>query len=134
MSSGYVIGRLYRDAEMKQIKEKDVCILTVACERSVMGKTYTDFVQCTIYGKEAPQFAELPKDTMVCVENGRYSARAYESKGEWKAALQYNSFGSCVKVLSGGTPAREEAPAPRPAARPVAAAAPAADDGDSAPF
>lgn len=129
MSSGYVIGRLYRDAELKQIKEKDACILTVACERSVMGKTYTDFVQCTIYGKEASQFAELPKDTMVCVENGRYSARAYESKGEWKAALQYNSYGSCVKVLSSGVTPREEAPVPKAAARPAAAAA-AADDGD----
>ena len=133
MSSGYVIGRLYRDAELKKINEKDACVFTVACERSVMGKTYTDFVQCTIYGKEAAQFAELPKDTMVCVENGRYSARAYESKGEWKAALQYNSYGSCVKVLSGGVPAREEAPAPRPAQR---AAAPAAadDDGGGVPF
>lgn len=131
MSSGYVIGRLYRDAEMKQIKEKDVCILTVACERKVMDKTYTDYVQCSIYGKEASQYAGIPKGTMICVENGRYSARAYESKGEWKASLQYNSFGACVKVLSGSASAQDEAPAPRPAPR---AAAPAADDGDSIPF
>lgn len=109
MSEGWVVGTLYKAAEIKTINNKSVLSFTVKCERDAGDKTFTDYVSVSCYGKDVADWEGMPEGTLVQCSGGRYSARGYEKGGEIKGSLNYNCWTNNIRVLNKATRAATKA-------------------------
>lgn len=133
MSEGWIIGRVYREGKVVQVKEKDTLQFTVECRRKFGERTFSEYVSVTAYGQGVQQM-QIPKGRMIMVSGGRYGARAYVSSKtqEHKALLTYNCSASGINLLDFSE--NEDAPADRPAPRPAPAPAAQAPRARPAPM
>lgn len=71
-----VIGNLTADSEVKTMNGVNVITFSVACNRKVAGREFTDYIDCTLNQERAAIFPYLLKGKKVYVQ-GLPRMRAY---------------------------------------------------------
>ncbi|WP_214854931.1 single-stranded DNA-binding protein [Exiguobacterium sp. s130] len=78
-----LVGRLTRDPEMKYTQSGiAVTRFTLACDRQFTqdGKRETDFIDCTVWRKQAENVAQYLKKGSLAGVEGRLQISSYEDK------------------------------------------------------
>lgn len=97
-----VVGRLTRDAELRQAGSSQVCGFTVA---ATPYKAEAHFIDVSVWGKRGEALVQfLTKGQQVTVI-GNFSVRKYEHNGEQRFALEINA--SEVALVGGKGAATE---------------------------
>ena len=107
-----VIGRLVRDAEMKQTKTgKTNCSFTVACDVGYGDNKKSEFVRFTLWDKTATGLSPyLKKGTQVFVSAESVSANAYINKDGEAAGSLEGGFVKTIKLLGSKKDSDDTAP------------------------
>lgn len=88
MSIVHIAGRLGRDAELKHVKETDVCNFSVAETIGFGDRKQTQWWSCALWGSRGEKLAQyLTKGTAVTV-CGEVTTREYTGKDGLKFELQ----------------------------------------------
>lgn len=75
-----VVGRLTRDAELKQTQGGPLLAFAVASNKKVKGEESVMFFDCSLFGKRGEALAQyLSKGSQVCV-TGELEQREYQGK------------------------------------------------------
>jgi len=114
MNSATFVGRLGRDAELKDVNQNKVLSFSVASDTGYGENKATMWVSCSIWGKRAESLHQyLTKGTQVTVV-GSLSERTYTNNdGQEKTSLQMRV--SELSMSGGGEQQKSAATAPQPA-------------------
>lgn len=83
----YGIGRLTKDPECKEVGDTSVTRFSVACNRKIKDKEYTDFFDCECWGKQGEIIDKyLNKGRKVFIE-GRLKQDTWETDGQKRSKI-----------------------------------------------
>jgi single-strand DNA-binding protein len=86
LNSISIIGRLVRDAELKQAGQKDLLQFAVAVDKSYKEKD-ADFFRVKFWGDRAPKIAEYMKQGKLVAIEGRLTQERWEKDGVKKSDI-----------------------------------------------
>lgn len=106
---GVIHGRLTRDPEIKDYKNKDgqdgqLCNFTVAADNRYGNKTDASFYNCTVFGKRAAAVKKFLNKGSEIVVTGYHEQEEYQDKnGDNKRTWRFSviDFDFCGKKAEG---------------------------------
>lgn len=109
-----LIGRLTRDAGVKSFNGNNFMEFSVAVNRKVNGKEFTEFIDCTWSADRGSIFPYLLKGKQVYIE-GLPRWNTYQSNRDGQFRVGINLMIDRLELLGDAqTQTRGEAPAPAP--------------------
>lgn len=100
------IGRLGKDSEVRDVKDKKVCNFSIAVDTGYGEKKKTVWISCSLWNRE-PVYKWLKKGTLVYVQ-GEPSARAYTSKTDGGANASLELIVNELKFVGGSQNGQQE--------------------------
>ena len=101
MNTCTFIGRLPRDAELKEIGANKVCNFSIASDVGFGDKKKTLWIECGMWGKRGEALNESLKKGQQVTLVGELSTREYDKDGTTKTSLSLNvqslAFGAAPK-------------------------------------
>ena len=101
MNTCTFVGRLPRDAELKDVGDNKVSNFSIASDVGFGEKKKTMWIECGMWGKRGEALNDSLKKGQQVILVGELSTREYEKDGQTKTSLSLNvqslAFGSAPK-------------------------------------
>jgi|TARA_R110001583_G_scaffold1024_1_gene8835 single-strand DNA-binding protein len=105
MNTCTFVGRLPRDAELKDVGDNKVSNFSIASDVGFGDRKKTMWIECGMWGKRGEALNDSLKKGQQVILVGELSTREYEKDGQTKTSLSLNvqslAFGSAPKDAEG---------------------------------
>ena len=105
MNTCTFVGRLPRDAELKDVGDNKVSNFSIASDVGFGDRKKTMWIECGMWGKRGEALNDRLKKGQQVILVGELSTREYEKDGQTKTSLSLNvqslGFGSAPKDAEG---------------------------------